>query len=76
MSSPAEIYEQYMVPAYFGPLSALVVARAQPQPGERVLVVACGTGIVARRIAPLVGASGHVTGLDPNSAMLAVARGG
>jgi ubiquinone/menaquinone biosynthesis C-methylase UbiE len=47
---------------------------AAPQPGERVLDVACGTGSVARHAAPLVGADGKVIGLDLNPGMLAVAR--
>jgi SAM-dependent methyltransferase len=38
-----------------------------------VLDVACGTGAVARRIAPLVGRLGRVVGLDISPAMLAVA---
>jgi ubiquinone/menaquinone biosynthesis C-methylase UbiE len=44
------------------------------QPGERALDVACGTGSVARHVAPLVGAAGQVVGLDISPAMLAVAR--
>ena len=44
------------------------------QPGERVLDVATGTGIVARHVAPGVGPTGQVTGLDLNPDMLAVAR--
>ena len=39
-----------------------------------MLDVACGTGVVARLAAEQVGAAGHVTGLDVNSGMLAVAR--
>ncbi len=39
-----------------------------------MLDVACGTGIVARRAAPLVGRSGRVVGLDPSPGMLVVAR--
>jgi ubiquinone/menaquinone biosynthesis C-methylase UbiE len=42
--------------------------------GERVLDVACGTGIVARRAAPRVGSGGRVVGLDKNEGMLKVAR--
>jgi SAM-dependent methyltransferase len=42
--------------------------------GDRVLDVACGTGILAREIAARVGSSGRVTGLDLNEGMLAVAR--
>jgi SAM-dependent methyltransferase len=39
-----------------------------------VLDVACGTGVIARQAAPLVGLTGHVTGLDVSQAMLDVAR--
>lgn len=74
MSNPAETYEQEMVPTLFGPLAELVVARARPLPGERMLDVACGTGIVARRVAALVGPTGKVVGLDLSPAMLEVAR--
>jgi ubiquinone/menaquinone biosynthesis C-methylase UbiE len=49
------------------------VDRAQPREGETVLDIACGTGIVARLAAIRMG-RGLVTGLDLNTAMLAVAR--
>ena len=74
MSNPAETYESYMVPTLFAPWAARLVQAANPRPGERVLDVACGTGVVARCVAPHVGASGTVTGLDLNPNMLAVAR--
>jgi SAM-dependent methyltransferase len=70
----AELFERYMVPAIFGPWGADLVALAAPQPGERVLDVACGTGVVARLAAPHVGATGQVLGLDINAEVLAVAR--
>jgi ubiquinone/menaquinone biosynthesis C-methylase UbiE len=41
---------------------------------ERVLDVACGTGVVARLAAQHVGTTGEVTGLDLNAGMLRVAR--
>lgn len=72
--SPAETYEQYFVPAMFLPWATILLRYASPQPGERMLDVACGTGIVARQAAPLVGANGQVVALDMNPAMLAVAR--
>jgi SAM-dependent methyltransferase len=72
--SPAEVYERYLVPALFLPSAEDLLRRAAPGPGERVLDVACGTGAVARQVAPMVGAAGTVVGLDVSPAMLGVAR--
>ena len=72
--NPAETYERYFVPAMFAPWAQVLLERAAPQPGERVLDVACGTGVVARHVAPQVGPTGAVVALDLNPAMLAVAR--
>ena len=72
--NPDELYERYLVPAKFGPWAADLVELADPQPGERVLDVACGTGIVTRLVVPKVGTSGKVAGLDINSGRLAVAQ--
>ncbi len=72
--NPAEMYERYFVPAMFVPGAQVLLERAAPQPGERVLDVACGTGVVTRHVALKAGPSGEVTGLDINPAMLAVAR--
>lgn len=44
-----------------------------PCTGEKVLDVACGTGVVARSASKRM-LQGHVTGLDLNRGMLAVAR--
>src|SRR5215212_5921818 len=69
----AELYERYLVPAITALWAADLVRRAAPGSGERVLDVACGTGIVARLAAERMGA-GHIVGLDLNAGMLAVAR--
>jgi SAM-dependent methyltransferase len=69
----AETYEHDLVPAVFAPWAPLVVALADPRPGERVLDIACGTGVVSRLAAQRVGPTGKVTGLDLNAGMLAVA---
>ncbi|MDO8739216.1 MAG: class I SAM-dependent methyltransferase [Candidatus Deferrimicrobium sp.] len=58
----------------FLPWSTILLSHATLQARERVLDVACGTGIVARQAAPLVGTGGQVAALDMNPAMLAVAR--
>ncbi|HYI24287.1 MAG TPA: methyltransferase domain-containing protein, partial [Thermomicrobiales bacterium] len=72
--NPAETYETYMGPALFAPCADRLIAAAKPSPGLRVLDLACGTGIVARRIAPLLDGGGTVTGLDISPGMLTVAR--
>ena len=69
----AEVYEQFLVPGIYRYWTPLLLKRAAPQLGERVLDVASGTGVVARSIVPLVGNKGKVVGLDINPAMLAVA---
>lgn len=72
--NPAETYERYMVPALFAPAAEHLLAIARLRPGERVLDVGTGTGIVARLTAPNVGPTGSVAGLDASPAMLSVAR--
>lgn len=72
--NPAEIYERFMVPAVFAPWARELLRRADLTPGERVLDLGCGTGIVARLTAAISGELGAVTGLDINPGMLAVAR--
>jgi ubiquinone/menaquinone biosynthesis C-methylase UbiE len=70
----AEAYERHFVPAFFAQWAPQLVEAAGVRPGQRVLDVACGTGIVARTAAPRVGTAGSVTGVDINEAMLSVAR--
>jgi ubiquinone/menaquinone biosynthesis C-methylase UbiE len=72
--SAAELYQRYLVPAITTKWAKDLVDRARPRPGESVLDIACGTGVVARLAAKLLG-HGQVTGLDLNAGMLAVARG-
>jgi ubiquinone/menaquinone biosynthesis C-methylase UbiE len=74
MKNPATIYEEWFVPAVFAPLAREVIDRTEVPAGARVIDVACGSGIVARIVAPLVGPEGRVVGLDFNQAMLANAR--
>src|SRR5215211_6048459 len=70
----AEAYERYLVPLLFAPGAEYLIELASLGPEERLLDVACGTGIVARRAARRVGADGKVVGLDINEGMLEVAR--
>ena len=72
--SAPENYQRYFVPAIGGPFAKDLIAEAALRPGERVLDVACGTGVVARLAAERVLPNGTVAALDLNPAMLSVAR--
>ena len=72
--SAAEIYEAFFLPALFQDWAPRVADAAQVQPGQQVLDVACGTGVLARTVAERVGERGAVVGLDINDGMLAVAE--
>lgn len=74
MRRTAENYERYFVPSIGTPVAADLLKAARLRPGERVLDAACGTGVVTKLAAERVGPDGAVAGLDPNPAMLAVAR--
>jgi ubiquinone/menaquinone biosynthesis C-methylase UbiE len=69
-----ENYQRFFVPSIGAPLAEELLKIAALRPGERVLDVACGTGVVTRLAAQRVGSSGSVAGLDVNPGMLAVAR--
>lgn len=71
--SGAEAYERYLASA-FSPWAQELTELAEIREGDRVLDVACGTGIVARHAADRAGATGVVIGLDLNEDMLKVAR--
>ncbi|QYG94919.1 methyltransferase domain-containing protein [Iamia sp. SCSIO 61187] len=73
-ASGAESYERHFVPAIGEPVARRLLEVAAPAPGERVLDVACGTGVAARLALDLVGPDGHVTGIDANPGTLDVAR--
>lgn len=72
--SATENYERFFVPVIGGPLARDLIAAAGVKPGERVLDVACGTGVVTRLAAERVGPRGIVAAVDVNAGMLAVAR--
>lgn len=71
--NPADLYETYFVPGMFRPLSRVLVSLAAAKQRDRVLDLACGTGIIARQLAPVVGAEGRVVALDLRPGMLEAA---
>jgi SAM-dependent methyltransferase len=70
----AERYERWVVPFVSHPMVPPLLDLAAVRPGERVLDLATGTGLVARQAARRVTPGGAVTGLDLNEEMLTVAR--
>jgi SAM-dependent methyltransferase len=74
VASAAEVYDSFFLPALFEEWAARVAEAARIQPGDRVLDIACGTGVLARRVAEIAGSTGKTVGLDVNENMLSVAR--
>lgn len=54
----------------FEPVVRWTVESADPQPGQSLLDLGCGTGSVAVEAAPRVGSDGYVLGVDPSPRML------
>ena len=72
--SAAEIYEAFFVPALFGQWPEHVLDTAGISPGDDVLDVGCGTGILSRAAARSLDGRGSVTGIDINEGMLTIAQ--
>jgi ubiquinone/menaquinone biosynthesis C-methylase UbiE len=72
--SAAENYERWFVPEIATPVSVGLLRAADLQPGEHVLDVACGTGVIARAAAAHVGTTGTVTAIDLAPDMIDVAK--
>ena len=60
--------------AQLEPAQSLMLDMAVLKPGERVLDVACGTGLVSFRIVDAVGENGAVVGTDISGEMVEAAR--
>lgn len=70
----AETYEEFFVPALFQGWTEHDLNAAHVKPGDQVLDVACGTGVLTRAVAQRIGSKGSAVGLDINEGMLAVAQ--
>jgi len=74
-NTAAEIYERYLVPAMFEPFAKDLIQSCNIQRSNRILDVACGTGILSRLAVDYVDASvGKVVGVDINPVMLNMAN--
>jgi ubiquinone/menaquinone biosynthesis C-methylase UbiE len=69
----ADHYEGYWA-SQLKPAQRCMLEMAALQPGEHVLDVACGTGLVTFPAAEAVGAEGHVLGTDISDAMVEALR--
>jgi ubiquinone/menaquinone biosynthesis C-methylase UbiE len=63
-------YEKYIVPAYTGAWAKEIVNRACLCQGEKILDVACGTGLVARSAAEVQPNCDLIYGIDVNGVMI------
>ena len=70
----ARLYERTVARHILGPWAPSLVDATRLAAGERVLDLACGTGVVTRIAAQRVAPQGRVTGVDLNAEMISVAR--
>jgi ubiquinone/menaquinone biosynthesis C-methylase UbiE len=68
-----ENYDRYLGPFLFEPWAGILLAIAGPKPGDELLDIASGTGVVTRLAARRVAPGGRVIGVDFSEAMLAYA---
>ncbi|HET7714822.1 MAG TPA: methyltransferase domain-containing protein [Bauldia sp.] len=69
-----ELYERYLVNSLFRPWAELTFEELKPSSTDRILDVACGTGIVARVARERLGEGASIVGVDISAEMLGVAR--
>lgn len=74
VGSVPENYHKYLGPLLFEPYARDLAGRVRVPAGGRMLEIACGTGIVTRRLAAALPEGATLTATDLNEAMLDVAR--
>jgi SAM-dependent methyltransferase len=72
--SGPEYYDKLLGPIYFDPFAVELVRRLPPRPPGGVLEIACGTGLVTRRLRERLDPALHLTATDLSAAMLDYAR--
>ena len=73
-TTAAEAYEKFLVSTLIETPAREAMEVVAPRAGEKLLDVACGTGIVARVAAPRMAPNGAIAGLDSDPAMIAAAQ--
>jgi ubiquinone/menaquinone biosynthesis C-methylase UbiE len=74
VGSVPEHYDRYLASVLFDPFAEDLAARLPVSDGMRVLEVACGTGLVSRRLVARLGGRGTLVASDLNDAMIAYGR--
>ncbi len=74
VGSIPELYERYMVPLMFEVYAQDLAQRVAGHAPQRVLEIACGTGVVTRQLAKTLPASTTLVATDLNPPMLEYAR--
>lgn len=74
LENTASSYQEMMVPALFQEWPDQVLDEAKIKRGDKLLDVACGTGVLTIAAANRLDQKGSATGLDMNPGMLAVAE--
>jgi SAM-dependent methyltransferase len=74
VGSVPENYDRYLGPLLFHPFADDLAGRLPVRPGIRVLEVACGTGLLTRRLLERVQGEGTIVATDLNEAMIAYGR--
>jgi len=69
-----EMYERWLVGPLFRPWAEMTLSEVGLNRRDRVLDIACGTGILARVAKDRIGDARHIVGVDISGDMLAVAR--
>jgi len=70
----AALYEEQKVPAMFAPLADATLDAVRLLDDDAVLDVACGTGILARKVRGKVGPRPRIVGIDLNEGMISTAK--
>ena len=69
-----ENYDRYLGPIFFHHYADDLAGRVPVTPGLRVLEVACGTGLVTKRVWDRIRGHGSIVATDLNEAMIAYGR--
>lgn len=74
VAGPKWVRVQSAMESRLSAIEDLLIARAQPRPGDHILEIGCGTGTTTARLAEAIGPTGHIVAVDVAKPMLDLAR--